>query len=119
MWFSKLHSSFICTDVGISVENSTNCFGVFDYGFKAGIRNKRKILTIEWQQQNYLNSLRITYIFKRNIYFDIEIDIYDKNNNKLYTSLLNADVSIKCNQFVHVIILLWLQLRTCKLLDQL
>lgn len=114
MWFFKLHSSFICTDVGISVESTTNCFEVFDYDNRAGIQNKSEVLTIEWQQQNHLNSLRITYLFKKNIYSDIEIDIYDKNNNKLYTSLLNADVSIKYNQFVHVIILLWLLIRTHK-----
>lgn len=114
MEFSVLTKSLICSELEISGGNTADCFDAFDYNRKevVHVRSSKKniIFTIDWQPQNHLNSLRIIYIFKKNMYFDIEMNILDTNNKVLYTSLLNTSVSIKYNHFMYEITFLCLLL---------
>lgn len=53
------------------------------------------ILSITWIPQSALNYLGIVYMFKRNIYYDVKIQINNEYEDELYTSLLDTDVSRK------------------------
>lgn len=77
-----------------------DCFEVFDYDSKKMLHDSQmtSILTIEWKPQNRLNSLRIIYTFPKNMYFDINIGVYDEfNNTNCLQTISNTDVSIKYN----------------------